>query len=73
MHVGIGVGVVLIVIGLVLVFAIQADLPLVTDDVLGIILILGGILAIVLALIMNAQRARTKHVQENRYQGPPPV
>jgi uncharacterized membrane protein HdeD (DUF308 family) len=68
---GIGAGVVLIVIGLILVFAVKADLPYVSDDVLGVILILGGVLSIVLALVMNAQRTRTKHVQENRYQGPP--
>ncbi|MFP5282418.1 MAG: DUF6458 family protein [Actinomycetes bacterium] len=70
---GIGAGVVLIVVGAILLFAVQADLPFVTDDVLGIILIVGGILVVVLALIMNAQRTRTKHVQENRYEGPPAV
>ena len=70
---GIGIGVVLIVIGAVLLFAVQADIPLVSDDTLGIILIIAGALAIILALIMNAQRTRTKHVQENRFEGPPPA
>lgn len=70
---GIGAGVVLIVAGLILIFAVDADIPLVSDDVLGIILVLGGIVAIAVALIMNAQRTRTKHVQENRYDGPPPA
>jgi hypothetical protein len=37
------------------------------------ILILGGVLAIVLALIMNSQRSRTKHIQQNRFDGPPPA
>jgi uncharacterized membrane protein HdeD (DUF308 family) len=69
---GIGAGVVLIVLGLILVFALHVNLPFVSDNVLGIILILGGVLAIVLALVMNAQRSRTTHVQENRYDGPPP-
>ena len=68
---GIGVGVLLIVVGLILMFAVQVDLPYVTDDTLGLILLLGGVLVIVLALILNAQRTRTKHVQENRYDGPP--
>lgn len=70
---GIGLGVVLIVIGAVLVFALDADLPLVSDDTLGIILIVAGVLAIILALVMNAQRSRTRHVQETRYSGPPPA
>jgi hypothetical protein len=29
------------------------------------------VLAIVLALVMNQQRSRTKHVEERRYDGPP--
>jgi uncharacterized membrane protein HdeD (DUF308 family) len=70
---GIGIGIVLIVIGAILLWAVQVDIPFVTDDTLGIILIVAGILAVVLALVMNAQRSRTKHVQENRYDGPPPV
>jgi uncharacterized membrane protein HdeD (DUF308 family) len=70
---GIGIGIVLIVIGAILLWAVQVDIPFVTDDTLGIILIVAGILAVILALVMNAQRSRTKHVQENRYDGPPPV
>jgi uncharacterized membrane protein HdeD (DUF308 family) len=70
--VGIGIGVLLIVVGLIMLFAMNFNLPFVTDDLLGIILIAGGVLAIVVALIMNAQRTRTKHVQENRYEGPGP-
>ena len=70
---GIGIGIVLIVIGAILLWAVQVDIPFVTDDTLGIILMVAGILAVVLALVMNAQRSRTKHVQENRYDGPPPV
>ena len=70
---GIGLGVVLIVIGAILLFALNADLPLVSDDTLGIILIVAGVISLVLALILNAQRSRTRHVQETRYQGPPPA
>ncbi|HEU5486037.1 MAG TPA: DUF6458 family protein [Microlunatus sp.] len=68
---GIGTGIVLIVIGLILIFALNVNVPFVSDDVLGIILVVGGALAIILSLIMNAQRSRTRHVQENRYDGPP--
>lgn len=70
---GIGIGIVLIVIGAILLFALNVDLPFVTDDTLGIILIVAGILALVLSLVLNAQRTRTRHVQENRYTGPPPT
>lgn len=70
---GIGIGIVLIVIGAVLLWALNVNLPFFSDDTLGVILIIAGILAIVLALLINAQRTRTKHTQENRYEGPPPV
>ena len=70
---GIGLGVALIVIGAILLFALDVNLPFVSDDTLGVILIVAGILAIILALVMNAQRSRTRHVQETRYTGPPPT
>jgi len=72
-NMGIGIGVVLLVIGLILVLnAVSIDLSFVNDNTLGWILVIVGVLAIVLALIMNAQRSRTKHVEERRYDGPPP-
>ena len=70
---GIGVGILLIVIGAILLFALKVDIPFVTDNTLGVILIVAGVLALVIALVMQAQRGRTKHVQENRYDGPPPA
>lgn len=70
---GIGIGIVLIVVGAILLWAVQVNIPFVSDDTLGIILIVAGILAVILALVMNAQRSRTKHVQETRYEGPPPT
>ena len=69
---GIGVGIVLIVIGAVLLFALNIDMPFVSDDTLGIIFIVAGALALLLALILQAQRSRTKHVEENRFDGSPP-
>jgi uncharacterized membrane protein YidH (DUF202 family) len=70
---GIGIGIALIVIGLIVLFALQGDVPFFTDGTLGIILIAGGVLALVIGLIMQYQRGRTRHVQENRYEGPPPA
>jgi uncharacterized membrane protein HdeD (DUF308 family) len=69
---GIGVGVVLLVLGLILVLnVIQFDISFIQDETLGWILLVAGILAIVLALMMNAQRSRSRHVEERRYDGPP--
>jgi uncharacterized membrane protein HdeD (DUF308 family) len=70
---GIGLGIVLIVVGAILLFALDANLPFVSDDTLGIILIVAGVVALILALVLNAQRGRTRHVQETRYSGPPPA
>jgi uncharacterized membrane protein HdeD (DUF308 family) len=70
---GIGLGIVLLVLGLILVLnVVQFNLSFVNDNALGWILLIVGILAIVLALVMNAQRSRTKHVEEQRDEGPPP-
>ena len=70
---GIGLGVVLLVIGLILVLnVVQFDLGFIDESGLGWILLIVGILAIILALVLNQQRSQTKHVEERRYDGPPP-
>ena len=71
---GIGIGIVLLVIGLILALG-AIDLPASIDDavateVLGWIFILVGALALVLALVMNAQRSRTTTVVDDRRQPP---
>ena len=68
---GIGTGIVLVVIGLILVLGVIPDIPSIDDPTLGLILLIAGVLGIVLALVMNQQRSRTKHVEERRYDGPP--
>jgi cell division protein FtsW (lipid II flippase) len=71
-NMGIGLGIVLLVIGLILVTGVvNFDIGFVDDQGLGWILLIVGVLAIVLALVMNQQRSRTKHVEERRYDGPP--
>ena len=70
---GIGLGIVLIVIGAILLFALNINIPYVSDNTLGMILIVAGAITLILTLVLNAQRGRTKHVQENRYEGPPPA
>ncbi len=70
---GIGLGVVFLVIGLILVLnVVQFDLGYIDESGLGWILLIVGVLAIILALVMNQQRSQTKHVEERRYDGPPP-
>ncbi len=72
---GIGLGVVLLLIGLVLAFEVIQLPDSIADSVdastLGWILIIVGALAIVLALVMNAQRSRTTRVVEDRRVEPP--
>ena len=66
----IGFGVLLVVIGAFLRYAFTGSIPYVNDNVFGLILMLAGAVTIILGVIMNAQRSRTKHVQETRYRGP---
>jgi hypothetical protein len=71
---GIGLGVVLLLVGLIFAFDV-INLPASVDEViatdtLGWILIIVGALAIVLALVMNAQRSRSTHVVEERRNPP---
>ena len=66
---GIGIGILLLVIGLILLLDVIEDFPDVVTDVievetLGWICLIVGILAIVLALVMNHQRSRTTHVEK---------
>ena len=60
------VGVVLLVVGAILYWAVEVDIPGVSDNTLGIILMVVGVIAIVLALVTNQQRSRTKIVEERR-------
>jgi uncharacterized membrane protein HdeD (DUF308 family) len=65
----IGLGVILIVVGAIIMWALNLDLEFVNDTTLGLILIVAGILTIVLSLVVNAQRSRhhTTHVEEQHH------
>lgn len=72
---GIGLGIVLIVVGAILAFTDLVDNAVNTNlDVVGWICLAAGILAVILAVIMNGQRANTTHtaVVEHRDTGVPP-
>ncbi|MCW2810690.1 MAG: hypothetical protein JWP61_1148 [Friedmanniella sp.] len=60
----IGLGVVLIVVGLILLFALNVNIPFVSDDTLGTILLVAGILVVVLSLVMSTQRTRARRITE---------
>ena len=69
---GIGVGILLLVIGLILLLGVIEDFPdaienIVEVNTLGWICTIVGILAIVLALVMNQQRSRTTHVEKRHH------
>lgn len=67
----IGLGVVLLALGAVLAFALNIDIPGISDDALGYILMAAGLLAIVLSFAMRGTRnagftaTKESHVDPN--------
>lgn len=53
---GIGTGVLLIVVGSVLFWAIDFDMPYIDDDAMGLILVLAGLATLVTSVIMKVDR-----------------
>lgn len=65
---GAGIGVLLIVVGAVLYWAYDGNIPGFNDDMLGMILMVAGVATIILSMVMNAQRTRRRDVTtETRY------
>jgi hypothetical protein len=64
---GFGLGVVLVVAGAILMWALDWDIPHVDDNVLGLILFIVGILTIIVSLVVTLQGRRTTHIEEHRY------
>jgi Domain of unknown function (DUF6458) len=60
-------GIILIVAGAILMWALNVDISFVDDNVLGVILFLAGLAVVILALVMHMMQGRTKHVEERRY------
>ena len=71
---GIGSGIALFVVGAIVTWAININLPYVADYALGVILMAAGAVWFVVALIMHLQhrRERERVVTEQRYEPPPP-
>jgi len=66
----IGLGIFLLVVGAILTFAVDVNIPGITDDVLGWILMIAGILAIILSFIAQGQRQRSTSEHVVRREGP---
>lgn len=62
----ISTGITLFVIGAILAFALQVDIPGLGQHALGIILMLVGALLVGLSLVMERQRSRAHTVVEQR-------
>jgi formate hydrogenlyase subunit 3/multisubunit Na+/H+ antiporter MnhD subunit len=63
---GIGAGIALFVVGAIVTWAINVDLPYVADYALGVILMIAGAVWFIAALIMFQQRRRHE-VTEHHY------
>lgn len=63
---GLGLGIFLLVVGLIFLFALDFDIAGIDDNALGWILVLAGILAVVLSLIQMQQARRSHAVVEER-------
>lgn len=71
---GIGAGISLLVIGAILSFGVRDSIDAIDLTVIGYICMGAGALGIILALVMNNQRANTSHTEyvERRDMGNPP-
>lgn len=73
---GIGSGIALFVVGAIVTWAININLPYVADYALGVILMVAGAVWFVVALIMHLQRRRdhvSEHHYDHQYRGGPPA
>lgn len=58
---GIGLGIVLLVIGAILAFAVDYSFSGIDMQTIGYILMAAGVLALLLGLVINTQRTNTTH------------
>ena len=62
----IGLGIFLLVVGAILFFAVTASVAGISLSMIGVILMIGGVLAIVLSFLMQANTRRSGHVTTTR-------
>lgn len=71
---GIGLGITLLVLGAIMYFTnLDTSLLNTNLNVVGIILMIGGVLALIMGIIQNGQRARTQHTTVMERRGAPDV
>ena len=73
---GIGGGIFLIVVGAILAFAVSDAVEGVDLMMIGYICIAAGVLTVIIALVMNAQRSNTSHrevIERHDDRRPPPA
>ena len=58
---GIGLGIFLIVVGAILAFAVRDGIDAVDLTMVGYICLAAGVVALIVAIVLNAQRGRTSH------------
>lgn len=68
---GIGTGIGLLVLGEILTFALHVNIPGLSENTLGIILMVAGALAISLSLVMSRQRQHSHTTVKERRTGNP--
>ncbi|UFU06877.1 DUF6458 family protein [Ruania halotolerans] len=71
---GIGGGIFLLVVGAIMAFGVRDSFDAIDLTVIGYICMGAGVLALILAIVVNAQRNRTAHTAtvEHRETGLPP-
>lgn len=64
-----GAGLLMFAVGAVLAFALDVDVPFIWDWALGVILMIGGAIAIVASLVMHRQQTQSRRVvhSSNRF------
>ena len=67
---GIGGGIALFVLGAILAFAVEVNIPGIDDNTLGWILMLAGVVTVVLALVVTRQRQHRHTIVEERAVAP---
>lgn len=62
-----GTGLGMIAAGAFLTWALDVDVPYISDDALGAILMIGGVVALAATLVMHVQDSRSTRVVQRRY------
>jgi hypothetical protein len=63
---GVGTGIVLIVVGAIITWAVAFDVPYIDDDALGAIFLAGGLIAVAGTVVMSMQRRRNQSRDDRR-------